>query len=169
VSDDTLLPTLRVEPIPPRFAAQGFDCSEQDLTDYICDGTAAGEELAAVSRSYLILAKDADLVGYFTVLADSIRLSAKERPEGVPYSTAPARSLSEQVGLRYVTLDALGRPRLVQWYSAYGFVKNRGETDRQVAVLKFFKRWKSGDELNHVSMRFDTLLLDEASGGLALV
>lgn len=180
---------ISVTSMPPGFAPGGFDCGEPDLTDYLCDGTASMDELAGFSRTYLVQAED-ELVGYFTVLADSIRLRTKERPEGVGYSTAPAlklgrmgvhlsfrgkdvgvwildyvvglaRSLSERIGIRYVTLDALRKPKLVSWYKAYGFVENAGEADRKKAVLKFFKRLKEGEELSHVSMRFDVLLEHE--------
>lgn len=149
------------------------------------------------ARCYLVTLPDGRLVGYFAVLADSIRLRTKERPKGVRYSTAPALKLgrmgvdrafrgrhvgtwildyvvglaralaAERVGVRYVTLDALGRASLVAWYQRYGFVANEGEADRQVALLKFLKRLRPGEPLELTSMRFDILLQEEVSPGLS--
>ncbi len=190
---DGLLSSLRVTPLPDDFTPPPFDCGELDLTDYLCDGAAAEDQRVGFSRCYLVTLPDGRLVGYFAVLADSIRLRTKERPKGVRYSTAPAlklgrmgvdrafrgrnvgtwildyvvglaRSLAaERVGVRYVTLDALGRAPLVAWYGRYGFVPNEGEVDRQVAVLKFLKLWREGDGPEHRSMRFDILLQEELS------
>jgi GNAT superfamily N-acetyltransferase len=180
--DEAFLAALLIEPCPPGFRATGFDCGEQDLTDYICDGTSANDELAGVSRSYLVLLND-KLVGYFTVSADSIRLDTKERPAKVRYPNAPAiklgrmgvhlsywgrgagewildnvvglaQLLSEQVGIRYVTLDALQRPKLISLYQSYGFVRNKEESKTQRLIRKL----KSGQELPHVSMRYDIKL-----------
>ena len=148
------LDSLDVTPIPPSFNAGGFDCGETDLTDYLCDGTAAEDEKSGFSRTYLVQS-DNELVGYFTVLADSIRLKTKERPGGMQYSTAPAiklgrmgvhktfrghkvgtwildyvvgmaRATSRKIGVRYITLDALPAEQLVAWYGYYGFVQNEG-------------------------------------------
>lgn len=76
-----------------------------------------------------------------------------------------ARSIAEDVGVRYVTLDALRKDSLVDWYERYGFVRNEGETEREIAVLKFFKRFKGDSDLAHTSMRFDILLESEIQKG----
>ena len=83
---------MRAIPLPPAFDAGGFDCGEPELTEYLCDGTAATDEGTSVARTYLVLSED-QLVGYFTVLADAIRLATKERPKDVPYSSVPALKL----------------------------------------------------------------------------
>ncbi len=72
-----------------------------------------------------------------------------------------ARELSEQVGVRYVTLDALPRERLVQWYADYGFVRNHGEEFLQKTVRWLYRKVSRDKELPHVSMRFDILLQSE--------
>jgi len=176
------LDTLVVEPLPPALEAGGFDCGEGELTAYLCDGTAHGDRIANVACTYLVRS-NGELVGYFSVLADAIRLESKERPVGVRYSSAPAlklgrmgvaqqhqgkkagqwildyvvgmaRVMAEQVGVRYVTLDALKRDPLVAWYEKYGFVRNRGQAKAWAKLLGL----ASKDELEHVSMRFDILL-----------
>lgn len=129
-----------------------------------------------------------DLIGYFAVLADSIRLQKKERPGGILYSTAPAiklgrmgvdrpfrgrgvgvwildfvvglaRELTARIGVRYVTLDALTRPGLVAWYEDYGFVRNMGEPERRRALAKHLGFKPRPDST--VSMRYDVLLAGE--------
>ena len=189
---EEFLATLRAEPLPREFEALGFDCGEPDLTDYLTDGMAANEELAAFSRCYLVFTDADELVGYFNVLADSIRLRGKERPDGINYSTAPgiklgrmgvdkphkkkgvgywildyvvglAREMSASIGVRYVTLDALNEEGLVSWYKRYGFIPNLGEEDRRDAVFKFFQRFKRGEDHENVSMRYDILLQEEVS------
>jgi GNAT superfamily N-acetyltransferase len=180
--------TLQVVPFSEEYATSEFDCGEEDLTSYLCDGTAAADETAAFSCSYLVLTFDGELVGYFAVLADSIRLQGKEKPDGIRYNTAPAiklgrmgvdkrfqgrevgtwilhyvvglaRAISDQVGVRYVTLDALDRGKLMAWYERYGFVPNLGESDKSKALANHFKRrWK---RRRNTSMRFDVLLKAE--------
>ncbi|MDP2955894.1 MAG: GNAT family N-acetyltransferase [Longimicrobiales bacterium] len=191
---DGFLSSLRVVPLPEDFTPPPFDCGEPDLTDYLCDGSAAADQRVGYSRCYLVTLPDGHLVGYFAVLADSIRLRTKERPKGVRYPTAPAvklgrmgvdngfrgrgvgtwilhyvvglaRSVAEEAGVRYVTLDALRRDSLVSWYQRYGFVRNEGEADREIAVLKFLKRFKDRADLVHTSMRFDILLEEELRPG----
>ena len=175
--------------MPPAFTAGGFDCGEQELSDYLCDGTARRDQEAGMARTYLVRSSG-ELIGYFSVLADAIRLDTRERPEGCCYSSAPslklgrmgvskdkqgsgvgfwildyivgmARAMSSQVGIRYVTLDALKKPTLVAWYKRYGFVENRGHEKGLARLL----RLRSRDELSHVSMRFDVLLEEEIAAG----
>lgn len=176
-----LLGALRIEPAPEEYRAEGFDCGEEDLTDYICDGTSAGDESAGVSRSYLVLKED-ELVGYFTVLADRIHLQTSERPAEFRkrYPNAPALKLgrmgvalehrgqgvgpwildnvvglagelSQKAGLRYITLDALQRPKLVQFYEDYGFLRNKSEGKRE-ALWRKLSSWR---DLPYISMRYD--------------
>lgn len=174
--------------MPPGFAPGGFDCGEPDLTQYLHDGDAARDEQVGFSRTYLLIHED-ECVGYFTVLADAIRLQSNERPDDVNYPTAPAlklgrmgvhnnfqhrgvgywildfvvgmaRDMSEHAGVRYVTLDALNE-ELVGWYTGYGFVLNHGEAEGRIAWLKHIGRWVKGGKLHRTSLRFDIILEEE--------
>ncbi|MFG0253042.1 MAG: GNAT family N-acetyltransferase [Phycisphaerales bacterium JB038] len=187
-----LISTISIEIMPPGFDPGGFDCEEPDITEYLCDGSAARDCDASYSQTYL-LRRGEELVGYFSVLADSIRLQGGEKPDGVRYPTAPAvtlgrmgvdasfrgngvgtfvldyvvgmaRALSDDIGVRYVTLDALKRDSLVAWYSNYGFVKNKAVKAEWTAVQKFAGRFKKGQEPPTVSMRYDVLLEEEVLG-----
>ena len=140
-----------------------------------------------MARTYLVRSGE-ELVAYFSVLADAIRLETKERPEGCCYPSAPslklgrmgcavarrgsgvgfwildyivgmARAMSAQVGVRYVTLDALKRPKLVAWYKRYGFVENIGHAKGLAILQKLTGR----DQLTHISMRFDILTQGEVA------
>lgn len=142
---------------------------------YLLEGDATRDHAAGVTRTYIVfLAGTQTVVAYFTLLADSIKLEAHERPPGLPYVTAPAiklgrfatdeqfsgrraghvvldyvvglgRSLSTSIGLRYVTLDALPRPPLIAYYEAYGFVRNLTPASPEDGV----------GIAEEVSMRFD--------------
>jgi GNAT superfamily N-acetyltransferase len=191
--DEAFLSALRAEPLPNSLEVDGFDCEEPDLTNYLTDGTAASEELAAFSRCYIVLTDAEEFVGYFNVLADSIRLRGRERPDGIRYSTAPAiklgrmgvdksqkrkgvgywildyvvglaREISDEVGVRYVTLDALRKGNLPAWYAKYGFVENLGEQDNRDAIFKWFQGAKRSRLPSTVSMRYDILLQEEVAG-----
>jgi len=179
----SFLDTLAVEPLPPALNAGGFDCGELDLTDYLCDGSAENDQKASVSRTYLVRTQAGEIVGYFSVLADAIRLHTKERPDGCNYPSAPAlklgrmgrdvkyrgqdigrwildyvvgmaRAASVRMGVRYVTLDALKRPKLIAWYKEYGFVENKAHGNFMARIRNLASR----DKLDHVSMRFDIVL-----------
>ena len=107
------------------------------------------------------------------ILPPGFKLDEQERPKDVRYVTAPAiklgrvavdarfggngvgdfvlsyvvglgRSLADQIGLRYVTLDSLDRPRLIERYEKFGFVRNAAP-----AVSE------DGDPSTEISMRFD--------------
>ncbi len=189
---DELLGRLTVSTLPPAFKAGVFDCGEPEVDEYLCDGDAAEDEAAGVTRTYLIRDGE-ELVGYVSVLCDAIRLNRDERPTA--YGVAPAlkvgrmgvrkshqgrdvgswildwvvglaRSLARQAGLRYVTLDSLPKESLVRWYSAYGFKKNIGEERaRKIVKQKGLRHTRLEDiELPHVSMRFDILLKEEVAG-----
>lgn len=180
--------------MPPEFDPGAFDCGEADLTDYLCGGDARRDQRTGFSRTYLIFSGD-QLVGYFTVLADAIRLRTKERPDDIHYPAAPAlklgrmgvhheyrgrhgvgpwildyvvglaRRLSKEVGIRYVTLDALPHDALVRWYGQYGFVRNHGEEDLQKVLRELFRKISREKDLSTVSMRFDILLREELAPG----
>jgi hypothetical protein len=60
------------------------------------------------------------------------------------YVVGLGRSLAERIGLRYVTLDALDRPTLIERYERFGFVCNVAPAPSE-----------DGEPSNEVSMRFD--------------
>lgn len=167
---------LEIVTLPPGFNPGGFHCQEPEMCSYLLEGDAERDHKAGVTRTYLVrLRTDTDdLVAYFTLLADSIKLEIHERPAGLPYVTAPAiklgriavderhsrrgvgdivfdyvvglgRRLGDSIGLRYVTLDALPRDGLVARYERYGFVRN---------VTPALAEDGSGNA-EEVSMRFD--------------
>ena len=196
-----LLERLTILLMPPAFKAGGFDCGEPEVDEYICDGDAATDEAAAVTRTYLVVDGDRlvgsgdNLVGYVSVMCDAIRLTKEERP--TPYGGAPAlkigrmgvrkeyrgqqvgpwildrivglaRNLAKQAGLRYVTLDALPKATLVQWYGRNGFKKNLAEEHFRRVIKRSgsrqLKKKKVEEiELTNVSMRLDILLQQEAA------
>lgn len=194
----SFLDSLVVTSMPPGFDAGGFDCGEAIISEYLCDGTAEADMAASFSQTYLVHAGE-ELVAYFTVLADAIRLGTKERPDGIVYATAPAvklgrvgvckthqgegvgqwilqyvvglaRNISDQVGVRYVTLDALRRDWLLDWYGGFGFASNAAEPLLWRAWRMFNGRFRDGDEPDTISMRYDILLereLDLAQGEAA--
>ena len=184
-----ILDHLTVVPVPPGFQPGGFDCGHEDMSNYLCDGTALRDEANSVTRTFLVRV-GTDLIGYFSVLSDAIQLATKERPPGTNYSSAPAlklgrmgvdvryrgkdvgiwildyvvglaRSLAKDIGVRYVTLDALPEDRLVNWYTEYGFVQNHGEERRRRIVRHVLQGIGLDVDLPHVSMRFDIVLRAE--------
>lgn len=112
---------------------------------------------------------------------DSIQLSGKEKKEGgVAYTSVPAlklgrlatcesvgrqgvgayliatvikfaEDLSQTIGCRYVTLDALAHR--VNYYSNLGFVMNQRVNKQKLEAIQ--ERNKDVTELENVSMRFD--------------
>jgi GNAT superfamily N-acetyltransferase len=165
--------TLTIEHLPQDFDPGDFDCGESDYNDYLRDGTAQRDESANVTRTYLAFFEGV-LIGYFAILNDAIPLDTGERPEDVAYSNVPAlkigrlatdtrfqgqgvgkylitvviglaKDLSEQLGCRYVTLDAL--PQRVTYYTKLGFKRNK-------VVHRNFRKLRE-QELENTSMRFD--------------
>jgi GNAT superfamily N-acetyltransferase len=156
---------------------RAFRCSrEAEIQAYLHED-ALSDERAGFARTYVVL-EDGEIVAYFTLLADSIRLQVDERPEGVRYLSAPAikiarlgvhddsrgrrigewvvllviglgRELARDVGIRYITLDALPRPRLLEFYAGLGFVPNFAEQSHRVDA--------TGETSIDQSMRFDLI------------
>jgi hypothetical protein len=95
--------SLEVRLMPPGFDPGGFRCKHNEITEYLCDGSAVRDQRASFSQTYVVLlAADGSLVGYFSVLADAIKLQGKERPDGVTYPSAPALKLGRMgVDLKY--------------------------------------------------------------------
>jgi GNAT superfamily N-acetyltransferase len=191
-----LLDRLTIQPIPPGFQPGGFDCEEPDVVAYITDGSALRDEADGVTRTYIIKDGD-DLVGYVSICCDAIKLAKDERPtrhQGAPalkvgymgrqrkykgqkvgewildQVVGIARNIGQLAGIRFITLDSLPRPDLVEWYEGYGFLKNQ----REAVVAKILKSERSRElagkalddiELPHISMRYDIRLKREVAGG----
>ncbi|MGH2509528.1 MAG: hypothetical protein ACRDHZ_19290, partial [Ktedonobacteraceae bacterium] len=126
--------------------------------------------------------------GYVSLTMDEIPLAKLERPENVPFSRLPALKIAQmgihveyagnklgqelvtfailiashvkqEVGCRYVTLDA--KTDLVKWYLGQGFELNEKDNEERAAQLAATKmsdakRQKREAELP-VSMRFDLM------------
>ena len=68
---------LDVNLMPPGFQPGGFSCGEEELDDYITDGSAVRDMEASYSQTYLVTHKG-ELVGYVSVLADVFALDLPE-------------------------------------------------------------------------------------------
>lgn len=181
---------LEVVLLPPGFDPGGFDCEQEDINEYLLQGDAARDVKASVSHTYIVR-RAGELVGYFTVLADAVRLRTKERPDGIPYGSAPAiklgrmgvtaaykkmgvgewilkfvagmaRKIGREVGVRYVTLDALPEAKLIAFYEKNRFVRNPGEIDLR-KLARYIQRGIGREiPLDQVCMRLDLMLEGEA-------
>lgn len=111
---------LEVVILPLGFDPGGFSCREPELCDYLLDGDAARDH------------QDARFGG--RGVGDFV----------LNYVVGLGRSLAHQIGLRYVTLDALDRPTLIARYEKFGFVRNVAPSVSE-----------DGEPSKEVSMRFD--------------
>jgi GNAT superfamily N-acetyltransferase len=163
--------------MPPGFRLGGFRCEPPDKDDeigaYLADGTAAHDQEVGFSRTYLVRDVEGSVVGYYTLLADAIRLEDGEVDSAWEYRSAPcikvarlgvrhdrrgrgigpvlldlitvhALELGQQIGVRYITLDAVGDK--VDWYRKRGFEFTRIADQPSTEADK-----ANGDR----SMRFD--------------
>ncbi|MCE2900229.1 MAG: GNAT family N-acetyltransferase [Gemmatimonadetes bacterium] len=138
--------------MPPGFLLGGFRCEAPDNADaigaYLADGTAARDQEVGFSRPYLVRDGAGEVIGYYTLLADAIRLEDGEVDSTWDYRSAPcikvarlgvrydrrgsgigpallelitvqALELGQQIGVCYLTLDAVGDK--VDWYRKRGF------------------------------------------------
>jgi GNAT superfamily N-acetyltransferase len=181
VSNADLSDTLSLVRAPEAESAlRAFCCSKEGEIEAYARENALSDEATLMARTYVVL-DGTTCVAYFTLLADAIRLDLPELPDGVRYLTAPAvklarlgvsdsaqgrrigewilnvvvglaRTLSRDIGIRYVTLDALDRERLVRWYEARGFVRNNGEHEHRLTTTA-----EREIPLDVVSMRFDII------------
>jgi ribosomal protein S18 acetylase RimI-like enzyme len=169
--------------MPSNYEFEGFrstDTEKDELADYVLQGDAHRDQRVGFSRSYIVEASDGRLIGYFSLMADTIKLSRGEQTVGVPYFSAPAlkiarlavsvefqgrgignellayvkglaQDLRRAIGVRYLSLDSVEDK--VGWYSARGFVLNSEASDS----------YEGDHETGERSMRFDLgPLLDEA-------
>lgn len=148
------VPEFSILPMPPGFIAPGgFRCEppeerEDEIGEYLTSGTAARDQEAGFSRTYLVYEDETgDLLGFYSLLADALQLANRERKVG-EYRTAPAIKiarlglsytlqgrgmgrdlfrfvlsqvlvLAEQIGVRYITLDAVAKK--IGFYKKLGF------------------------------------------------
>jgi len=158
----------------PLFA---FDCGRDDQNEFL-RRWAWPDQNARLSTTYL-LDVNGLVAGYITVCMDSLPLSRRERGveiryrnvsalklaqlgvdrrfqgmgigrEAVLIALAFANRVSEQVGCRYVTLDA--HPALEGWYQSLGFTTNRLRQQERLAEAGLHERDPAEVP---VSMRFD--------------
>lgn len=87
--------------MPPDFQPGGFSCGQEDVDHYM-HAYAVSDQVAGVTRSYLVRDGDA-VVAYISVLCDAIHLHKEERPTDHP--GAPAL----KIGLMGVRADYRGR------------------------------------------------------------
>ena len=171
-----LLDRLTIKHLPPGYTPPGgFDCGEPDVDVYICDGSAAQDQADGITQTYIVMDGE-ELVGFVSIICDSIRLNKEERPtrrQGAPalkvgymgvqkkhrgnkvgdwildQVVGIARSIGKLAGIRFITLDSLPRPGLVKFYEDYGFLKNM-EEERVRKIIK-----KAG------SAKYKNMSLDE--------
>jgi hypothetical protein len=154
-----------------------FDCGRDEQNEHL-RGRAWTDQQQFLSTTYL-LDRSGLAAGYVTVCMDSLRLARSERgpaishahvsalklaqlgidvrfqglgigTEAVAFVVRLASRVGEQVGCRYVTLDA--QPELEPWYAGQGFVRN-----------ELYQQQRRDDAISHgrdpdriaISMRYD--------------
>jgi GNAT superfamily N-acetyltransferase len=154
-----------------------FDCGRDEQNAHLHE-RAWEDQQQRLSTTYLFHRSGLP-AGYVTVCMDSLPLARTEREPGIRYQHVSALKLAqigidlhfqglgmgtdvvafvvrlawrvgEQVGCRYVTLDA--QPDLVPWYARQGFIRN-----------ELFQQWRREDAIRHrrdperiaISMRYD--------------
>lgn len=120
-----------------------------EIGTYLAEGDAARDQAVGFSRTFLVIEDGTDrLLGYYTLLADAVVLDADEHLEGWAYRSVPAvkiarlgvhcdlqgygigvqvfdyilgavYGLAEQLGVRFITLDAVRAK--IPWYENRGF------------------------------------------------
>lgn len=155
----------------------GFDCGREEQTRFFSQRAWTDQQAQlSVTHCYFL---GGVLVAYATLCMDAIPLGKKERESDVRYPSVGAVKLAQlgvavpfqgvgigklvvasviklarlqgqQVGCRYVTLDA--QPDLVSWYESQGFHRNDlRQTERILDALTHGRE----PERIAVSMRFD--------------
>jgi GNAT superfamily N-acetyltransferase len=169
-SDFVLLTKHKLSGAPPA----GFDCQREAQNEFLYE-SAWPDQRQRVSTTYLYVA-GGTLVAYAVVCMDAVVLGTREKPAALRYKNigalklaqlgvhyafqgrgvgsvaigdviALALELSQQVGCRYVTLDA--QPDLVEWYEAIGFKVNKVMQKQRIAATTM------EPEKVPVSMRLD--------------
>lgn len=170
-SEFVILAKHKLEGVPP----EGFDCQREAQNSFLYEW-AWSDQRQRVTTTYVYRAAGA-LAGYMAVCMDAVILGTREKPPALRYKNLAALKLaqlgvdhrlsgrglgtliifdavnlalelSEQVGCRYVTLDA--HPDLVEWYQRLGFKINRVIQKQRIEAAGT----RNPDEIP-VSMRFD--------------
>jgi len=178
-----------IREMPQGYDPGAFCCDDEpEIHDFLREDASADQD-SWLSRTYVV-EHGTECAGYFTVLADAVRLDLREAKEaGSIYAAAPAiklarlgvckryrgndlgslaleyvaglaRSLSASIGVRYVTIDALNREKLIRWYLSKEFVANDGEEAHRSKKLGWFSRLKAKflrPTDGVLSMRYDIL------------
>jgi GNAT superfamily N-acetyltransferase len=121
---------------------------DDEIGAYLAAGDAARDQSVGYSRTYLVKENETDVIAYFTLLADAIRLEDGEGDSKWAYKSAPAIKIArlgvrhdrrrrgiggqmlalikvyafeigERIGVRYLTLDAVGP--MIDWYKNQDF------------------------------------------------
>lgn len=155
----------------------GFRCGREEQDRFLYE-YAWGDQQEGVSVTHLYYVYGI-LAGYATVLMDSILLGSRERGPKIRYKDVPAlklgqlgvhhtfqgsglgsyivahvielaRRIAQEVGCRYVTLDA--HPAIAKWYENQGFAFNKEHQKVRVRDAE-----RQGREISTlaISMRFD--------------
>ncbi len=96
-------PKYRVERISPKHDVSNFISPKKELTEYLVED-ALEDQANKISVTYLLISDGDEVIGYFTLLNDSIRtanVKAKDVLDGYNYSSIPALKigrLSTKVG-----------------------------------------------------------------------
>jgi len=167
--------------LPLGYLPGAFCCRDEEIDGYLHDGNAAIDEETWNARTYGV-EDGAECAGYFTVPADAIRLNLQEAQETHSrYQSVPAiklgrigtckrykkqgvgdfifdvvvglaRSMAANVGVRYVSVDALPQEWLVNRHKKRGFLVNDGEEEHRLRNTP--RNELDGDRV--ISMRLDT-------------
>jgi GNAT superfamily N-acetyltransferase len=169
-SEFVILAKHKLEGTPPA----GFDCRREAQNEFLYDW-AWPDQRQRLSTTYLYTA-GRTVVAYTAVCMDALLLGTREKPSVLHYRNigalklaqlgvhhafqgrglgavavgdviALALELSQQVGCRYVTLDA--QPDVVGWYQELGFKVNKLIQKQRIAATT-----RNPDEVP-VSMRLD--------------
>jgi GNAT superfamily N-acetyltransferase len=154
-----------------------FDCGRREQNVFLHRHAWADQE-ELLSTTYMFYL-DSLPAAYATVCTDAVSLARDERlpevrfervsafklaqlgvhqsfqgqgigSEVVFFTIELARSVTRQIGCRYVTVDA--QPDLVDWYARQGFVRNRMHQEERIKKAVAHGRDPEGIA---VSMRFD--------------
>jgi GNAT superfamily N-acetyltransferase len=121
---------------------------KDDIGDYLTQGDAEHDQQAGFSRAFIVRDSAGEIIAYYSLQADSVKLVPGEIVD-VPYKSAPAIKvarigvrfdqrgqgvgskllkyiesevllLAEQIGVRFITLDAVSDQ--IDWYRKRGYV-----------------------------------------------
>jgi GNAT superfamily N-acetyltransferase len=133
-----------------------FDCGRKEQNDYFIDWSIKDQE-QGLSVTYLLKIKG-EQAGFVTITMDEIPLRWRELPKDIRFTRLPAtklaqmgvhkgfakqglgqllvsfairkaKELSNEIGCRFVTLDA--KTDIVKWYEEQGFMPNNKDNEER--------------------------------------